>query len=409
MMGMENRRPLSRRQALCRGLAITLPATLNGQIMPGSVDRYRFRLVKGQRLVVAAGARELRPYISDAVPGWFQATLGLYDAKGKEVAYADAYRFHPDPVLYYEGPSDGEYLLEIKDSIFRGREDFVYRIGVGELPFLTSIFPLGGKAGARTAVETKGWNLPAPRLTQTAKDKGARLLAVRRGDLLSNRVPFAVDTLPERLEREPNNQTKSAQRVKLPLIVNGRIQPPGDWDIFRIQGRAGEEIVAEVFARRLDSPLDSMLKLTDAKGRQLAANDDHEDQSMGLMTHHADSRIEFTLPAKGTYYLHLGDAQRKGGPEYAYRLRLSRPQPGFELRVAPSSISVRAGMTVPITVYALRKDGFAGQIALRLRDAPQGFLLSGAWVPAGQDKVRLTMTAPPASTGPSACNWKGAR
>jgi hypothetical protein len=37
-------------------------------------------------------------------------------------------QFHPDPVLYYEVPADGHYDLEIKDAIYRGREDFVYRI-----------------------------------------------------------------------------------------------------------------------------------------------------------------------------------------------------------------------------------------------------------------------------------------
>ena len=70
------------------------------------------------------------PYLADAVPGWFQATLTLRDAKGKEVAYTDDFRFNPDPIITYTIPADGEYLLEIKDSIYRGREDFVYRIAV---------------------------------------------------------------------------------------------------------------------------------------------------------------------------------------------------------------------------------------------------------------------------------------
>ena len=66
-------------------MEITLPVLVNGQIMPGGVDRYRFQATKGQHLVVAAKARELLPYISDAVPGWFQATLGLTDSGGREV------------------------------------------------------------------------------------------------------------------------------------------------------------------------------------------------------------------------------------------------------------------------------------------------------------------------------------
>jgi hypothetical protein len=62
---------------------------------------------------------------------------------------------------------------EEADAIYRGREDFVYRIAVGELPFVTSIFPLGGTTGAQTTIEANGWNLPASSLTPQAKDKGA--------------------------------------------------------------------------------------------------------------------------------------------------------------------------------------------------------------------------------------------
>jgi hypothetical protein len=379
------------------GMSITLPAIVNGQILPGDVDRFRFQARKGQQLVASVSAQELLPYLADAVPGWFQATLALYDAKGNELAYDDDYRFHPDPVLYYDIPKDGEYTIEIRDSIYRGREDFVYRIALGELPFVTSIFPLGGPTGTQTTVEMKGWNLPAGGMTMDARDKkpGTYPLFVCREERISNRVPFAVDTLPECLEQEPNYSQGSAQPVSLPIIVNGRIDQPGDVDVFRFEGRDGNEIVAEVYARRLDSPLDSVLKLTDANDHQIAFNDDYEDKGAGLTTHQADSRLSVTLPANGTYYLHISDAQHKGGEAYSYRLRISPPQPDFELRVVPSSINARAGATVPITIYALRKDGFSDNIALTLKDAPRGFKLSGGKVPANQDQVRLTLTVPP--------------
>jgi len=376
-------------------LAITLPATLNGQILPGEAHRYRFAARKGQRLVFAVSARALIPFLADAVPGWFQATLTLFDAKGNELAYDDDFRFNPDPVLVYEVPADGEFAFEIKDAIYRGRDDFVYRLAVGELPFIMGIFPLGGRAGAQATVELTGWNLPSNRLPLDSKDRepGTLLVSVRQGGLLSNTVPFALDELPECAETEPNDGPENAQAVVLPVIVNGRIDRPGDWDVFRFEGRAGREIVAEVFARRLNSPLDSVLKLTDASGHQLAFNDDHEDKGSGLTTHHADSRIGFKLPADGTYYVWLGDAQHHGGPGYGYRLHLGPPRPGFALRVVPSSINVRGGSSVPLTVYALRRDGFAGEIALGLNNPPWALALSGARIPPNQDKIRLTLTA----------------
>jgi hypothetical protein len=397
-------------------MTITLPAIVNGRIIPGDgdltrfpprageqfvpgdVDRYRFQARRGQQLVVVAAARELIPYLADAVPGWFQAVVTLYDAEGRELAYDDDYRFHPDPVLHYEIAADGEYVLEIRDALYRGREDFVYRIAIGELPFVTSIFPLGGPAGARSEVALKGWNLPVDKLTMDAGDQepGLRMVSLSKDGLASNHVPFAVDMLPECLEKEGNDSPRDAQAVTLPIIVNGRIGKSGDWDIFRLEGRAGDRIVAEVYARRLDSPADTVLKLTDAAGRQLAFNDDHENKDSGLETHHADSFFLAALPADGTYYVHLGDAQRRGGPEYAYRLRISPPRPDFALRICPSALNAGAGQTLPISVYALRKDGFSGPITLALKGAPRGFILSGGVVPDGQDHVQVTLTLPTA-------------
>jgi hypothetical protein len=259
---------------------------------------------------------------------------------------------------------------------------------------------LGGRAGSETKLELDGWNLPSSTVNVATEDTGVGFRAVSVGgdSQVANRTPFAVDTLAECLEREPNDDRKTSQPVDAPIVVNGRIDRPGDWDVFCFDGRAGDSVVAEVQARRLNSPLDSLLELTDADGRQLAVNDDHEDKGAGLTTHHADSRISATLPADGSYYLRLGDTQRKGGTAYGYRLRVSAARPDFELRVVPSSINARAGVSVPVTVFALRRDGFAGDISLRLKDAPAGFTLAGAWVPAGQDQVRLTVTVPPTPT-----------
>jgi len=123
---------------------LELPVTINGQIMPGDTDRFQFQAKGGEKLVIEAQARSLIPYLADAVPGWFQATISLYDGQGKEIAYADDFRFNPDPVLFFEIPKAGLYELKIHDSIYRGREDFVYRLVIGEQPFITSTIPLGG-------------------------------------------------------------------------------------------------------------------------------------------------------------------------------------------------------------------------------------------------------------------------
>lgn len=380
---------------------VTLPCTINGQIMPGGVNRYRFAATKGTRLVAVVRARELLPYLADAVPGWFQPSLTLYDASGRELTYADHFRFQPDPAFYYHIDRDGEYLLEIRDTLYRGREDFVYRISVGQLPMVTGVFPLGVRAGSEGKLSLTGWNLPAAEVAFDARrlTPGVYPLNLPDADWACEPPGVAVDDLPEIVEAEPNGSPKHAQTLSMPVIVNGRIGTPGDWDVYRIAGQAGQDVVIEVTARRLGSPLDSLLIVTDASGGQLAVNDDFVDRSAGLLTHHADAYLRLRLPTGGTCFVHVGDTQGRGSNEHAYRLRVSPPRPDFALRIAPSAITARPGVSVPLTVYAIRRDGFAGEIVLSLAQPAGGVLLSGGRIPAGVDQVRITLEPPPRWTG----------
>ncbi|MEN6402033.1 MAG: PPC domain-containing protein [Armatimonadia bacterium] len=374
--------------------AAGLPVVLNGQIMPGEVDRFWVRARAGQQLVLRMQARRLIPYLADAVPGWFQGTMTLYDASGREVAYGDDYGTEPDPVLLYKVPAEGVYRLEVRDAIYRGRDDFVYRVAVGELPFVTRVFPLGGQAGSELKAAVWGWNLPVSSVKLESGAEGVQEAEWQWPKGLSNPVRYAVGTLPEWLETEPNDTVEGAQKVALPGIVNGRIGEVGEVDFFRIEAKAGEEVVAEVQARRLGSPLDSVLQLMDAEGKVLGANDDEEDKASGLVTHHADSYLRVKVPQDGVYFVCLSDAQHQGGDGYAYRLRLSAAQPDFVLRVVPSAVNLGPGRSATVTVHAIRKDGFEGDIELALAEGPAGYTMSKAKIPAGESKATVTIAAP---------------
>ena len=379
---------------------LTLPCTVNGQIASGESNRYRFHANKGQCLVFSTQARQLIPYIADAVPGWFQPVLVLHDANGHELAYSDDYRFKPDPVILYQIPADGDYVFAIYDAIYRGREDFVYRITAGELPFITSIFPLGGPATVPPQPHMTGWGLTRAESHAPPTDTGPGIiqLAARKSGHVSNPVPFALDTLPEVPDHEPNNTTATAQKITLPVIINGRIDQPDDWDVFQFDGKAGDPVAIEVQARRLDSPLDSVIKLTDASGKVLAFNDDYEDLTAGTNTHHADSYLLTQLPADGSYFVHIGDTARNSGEEYAYRLRISAPQPDFELRVVPSSVGFAINSSATVSVYAIRKDGFTGSIKLSLKDPPPGFAATPVVIPESQLLAKFTLKGGPSPT-----------
>ena len=377
---------------------VNLPVTLNGRIMPGEVDEFTFKASKGQQVVLAMHARSLIPYLADAVPGWFQSIVSLHNEEGYEVAYSDGYRFDPDPVLFYKIPADGLYRIRVHDSIYRGRDDFVYRITVGELPFLTGISPLGATAGEKIEITLQGGNLGTAfkQKYEAPEQAGITLLHSTVGGLRSNSIPFHIDTVPQEREREPNAGLGSAQELKPPVIVNGRIETTGDADFYRVKGRGNHEMIFEIFARRLGSPMDASLTVFDNDGNQIAFNDDHEDLASGLTTHHADSRISVKLPSDGQAFVRVTDTQGQSGITNAYRLKVYVAEPSFSLRVTPSSLNARPGGSAKLTVHALRTGGFTGPITLKLKNAPAGFEVKNAVVPADKDVADIAIAVPSA-------------
>ena len=382
---------------------VPVPSLINGQVRPGDIDHFRFKAEKGDSIVVDVGARRIIPYLADAVPGWFQAVVALYDEDGNEVAYQDDYKFNPDPVLFFDVPENGTYTLSIRDSIYRGREDFIYRIAIGELPFITGIFPLGAQKGKDVDIALSGRNLPKKRLTGKlpVDDHEVRHVSVKKAGYRSNQMPFALGELEEIFEKEPNNDQPSAQPIALPLMINGRVQQIGDRDVFSFEGVEGESVSIEVIARRLNSPLDSVITLTGPRLERPVRNDDNVDKDKthlhlgaGLVTHHADSYLLHKLPKSGTYFIEIGDTQFKGGHDYGYRLRVSKANPDFRLRMEPSGLHIAPGGTAVFSVRAMRMDGYEGKITLQANALPEGFVMSEAVIPEGGESTRFTITAP---------------
>ena len=411
----------------------SLPVVANGQIYSGWIgsiairgtpDRgyYRVAAKAGQTLVCQVQARELIPFIDQAVPGFLDACVTLRDPAGRRLGYADDFRFSPDPILVHKVEQDGEYLLEVRDVIYRSHHDFVYRMRLGSLPWLTHAFPLGGRRNTDVQLELHGVNLPDERLAVKipADASDVHWATVQRDGLRSNALPLAVDDLPEAIETEPNDAPAAAQAIAVPVVINGRIQAPGDADHFAFQAEAGQTLALEVSARRLGSPLDSILTLYDSTGRKLAEHDDPAPQAVpnalgtgvendsgasidprdALVIHRADARLVHTFDSAGKYVLRIGDVTDQGGQEYAYRLKIAPAEKDFALRVKTGAANVVQGDSALVAVDVFRRNGFDGPVRVEVQGLPAGFVASEAIIPAGQNDGQLTLSAPAdAATG----------
>jgi len=123
----------------------------------------------------------------------------------------------------------------------------------------------------------------------------------------SNTLTSALGLNPETRETEPNDTLATANKVSVPSAVNGRIDRDGDTDYFRFTAGAGQVLAIETQARRLGSPVDTMMYLLNAAGQELARNDEtvDPDPALALQTHQADSRLIYAFPAAGDYVVRI--------------------------------------------------------------------------------------------------------
>ncbi|OXU14179.1 hypothetical protein [Sedimentisphaera salicampi] len=376
-----------------KGDVLQHPAVINGQITPGDVDKFYFNANKGEKLVIKTQARTLVPYLADSVPGWFQAVVSVRDQAGREAAFCDDFRNQPDPVILFDVPSTGKYTLEIRDAIYRGREDFVYRISIDKSPFVQSVFPLGAEKGGKVRAKLEGWNLPAKSAAFNTTDEcGVKADYIRKAGLISNQFKYCVGRLPEMVEKEtPKN---SPQAVELPITANGKIAAGGDVDSFSFNAEKGRTYVFEVWAARLNSPLDSFLRIKNKEGKILAFNDDSEKTRTGMITHFADSYLIYEAKHSGTLFAEITDARGEGSSSHCYRLRISEPMPDFKVFTDRSSSRHNLGDYQMLKFSALRKDGFDGAIEISVSNEKSGYSLEGAVIPQGKDCVFATLHAP---------------
>jgi len=240
----------------------TLPVSLWGTLLVrGDADTFSFQGVQGQKVVVDAAAKRIGSKAD--------LTLTLSDASGRLVASNIEFEGESDPLIVATLPADGKYLLTVTDLQLGASAEHFYRLSVGDLPVVTGIYPLAIPADRESELRLVGANLPADAaLTlkvgapgETAVPVDAARFRVRRA------LKVLVSPHPEVLETEDNDKPATAVRMSAPGGANGRINAPGDVDLYRFESKAGQVWVVETQAAQRGSPADTRIEVLHADGR----------------------------------------------------------------------------------------------------------------------------------------------
>jgi hypothetical protein len=193
-------------------------------------------------------------------------------------------------------------------------------------------------------------------------------------------------------EVEPNDTHAQATTAAVfPCAFNGVIEKPGDIDHFKFSAKKGQVFDVHCYARRLGSPLDSVMSLALYGQAAFISNDD----AVG-----PDSHFRVTLPQDGDYVLSITDHLKQGGPTYAYRVEFTPVAPKINLGIPKvaqysqerQSFPVPRGNRFATLVSAARVD-FGGDLVIDAQGLPAKVTLATESMAANMTVVPVVFEA----------------
>lgn len=351
--------------------SVPVPCTVVGRIANEAADFYKIVVQAGQRLSFDVLAHRLGSALDP------QITL-LDPRRQRELPGGhnnDSPGLQTDARLTYQFAEAGEYVIEIRDTTYRGGDDFWYRLRIGDFPCATSPLPMAARRGSKATIFFSGPCVDGvwPETVDVPADPAASVMWVApRGSsgLHGWPVALALSDHDELLETEPNDVLTRANRIPVPGGMTACFQAKGDVDHFAFAGKKGQRLVVEAHSQELYSPCEVFMTIKDAKGADVAKTNP--------MT---PPRLTFTPSADGEYTLIVEHLFNWNGPSETYRVTVVPHEPDFELTLASDRIDVPQGGNAIVGVTVVRRD-FNGPIDVSLQGVSG--VTAQALVPSGQ-------------------------
>lgn len=364
--------------------------TIEGTVAREDEDYFVVDLKQGERLTAELEGVRIKKGRSNP---FFDPYVAILNAERFELSTSDdAPLLKQDCLCSINAPTDGKYIIVVRDSSFGGNND-QYRLHVGSFPRPIAVVPAGGAPGElvdMTFVSPNGdaW---VEKVQMPSEESDAYPLVVSDDRGVAPSPNFIrVKAMGSVLEVEPNNSFKESTAGALPTGFAGIVGEPGDVDYFSFEAKKGQTVRLKLFARNvLRSQLDGVINIYNATGGRVGGNDD----SGGL-----DSSLNYKIPADGVYHVGIYDHLRGGGPGFSYRLEASFVQPQLTLtlpdrrRYEATQINVPQGNRSAVMLNASRS-GVAGAIDLEALNLPPGVTATPIQMPANQSTVPFLLTA----------------
>ena len=353
-------------------------------------DHYVCRLKKGQRLSVEVEAMRLGRVM-------FDSFVAILDPRGFELASCDdTPLLRTDSFVSIIAPEDGDYRILVREAAYEGTPDCQYRLHIGTFPRPTAVFPTGGKPGE--TIEFTFIGDPSGPILQritlpTTADPRAAVFPIQDGFTSPSPHYLTVSPLGYVRESGDNSTQKTATVMPpLPSAVHGILDDEKSADWFTFSATKGQNLTLRVIARSHRSPLDSVLSLHAADGKQLATNDDQGAP---------DSSISWTCPADGGYALQIHDQLNRSGPDFTYRIEVVEKSPTLAATLPlVERVNSQKWKTFPVprgnryaAVVNVTRENIACDAALESNSLPSGVTQHSPHIPRSTNSFPVVFEA----------------
>ncbi|MEI8021731.1 MAG: hypothetical protein WCH39_26210, partial [Schlesneria sp.] len=132
------------------------------------------------------------------------------------------------------------------------------------------------------------------------------------------------------------------------------------------------------------------------------SNDDDGDRKYGK-----DSRLTFTVPADGTYFVKVSDVRGFSGDKYFYTLIARPSRPDFTVEINTMNPKVPAGSGQRLKFTLNRLDHFNGTVRLDIAGLPKGFNASSPVIfQSSAYETQSVITASSDAPEPTKADWE---
>jgi hypothetical protein len=131
-----------------------LDSTINSRMAPNAVAWFKFTAKKSQRFFIEC--------LAETIDSRTDAALVLNDAAGHELEHN-----RQGGLIDFTAPNEGHYFLRVSDFLYRGGDDYFYRLTVSAGPRIDFVIPPAGLPGTKTNFTLYGRHLPNAKSSKT--------------------------------------------------------------------------------------------------------------------------------------------------------------------------------------------------------------------------------------------------